>query len=159
MPGWNDLFAATAGASATLTGLIFVGISLNLKTILKYPALISRAFVSLTLLVCILTVSILLLVPQTSTSWIGIEILMVGIFVWIVVTATDFKSYKRTEREYKRSYFWSIVIDQFALLPYITSGLMLLFGTHGLNWIVASIVLSFIKSVFDAWVLLIEINR
>jgi modulator of FtsH protease len=32
-------------------------------------------------------------------------------------------------------------------------------GAVGLYWVVAAIILSFLKAIVDAWVLLVEINR
>lgn len=39
---WNDLFVATAGAGATLAGLIIVAMSVNIATIITFPAMTSR---------------------------------------------------------------------------------------------------------------------
>ncbi len=43
MNEWHDIFIATAGASAALTGLIFVEVSINLSRILAIPTLPGRA--------------------------------------------------------------------------------------------------------------------
>jgi hypothetical protein len=40
---WNTLLAVQAGAAATLTGLVFVAVSINLAKIVAYPGLPSRA--------------------------------------------------------------------------------------------------------------------
>ena len=160
MHGWNDFYIAVAGASAALTGLIFVGISISLKKILDFPTLPRRAFVSLTLLLSILIVSILFLVPRESLHLAGYEILILGVILWIIVTRIDFKNYKEVESGYKRTYLVILFLDQFAILPYIIGGLVILsIGNMGLYWIVPAIIFSFIKSISDAWVLLVEINR
>jgi modulator of FtsH protease len=51
-------------------------------------------------------------------------------------------------------------LTQFAVLPYIIAGIMVLSeGLGGFYWLVPAVVFSFIKAVLDAWVLLVEINR
>ena len=39
MSDWHDFFLAAAGAAAVLAGLVFVGVSLNLSTIMSNPTL------------------------------------------------------------------------------------------------------------------------
>lgn len=160
MEEWNDLYVAVAGAAAALTGLIFVGVSISLTKILSIPTLPDRALVSLILLLSILTFSILLLVPRKTVTLIGYELSIIGIVVWLFVTRIDVKIYRAKEQQYKRVYLLNIIFNQLALIPYIIGGLcILLIGEAGLYWIVPAIILSFIKSVLDAWVLLVEINR
>ena len=43
MEGWHDFFVATVGAAAALAGLIIVAISVNIKDIIAFPSMISRA--------------------------------------------------------------------------------------------------------------------
>ena len=115
---------------------------------------------SLTLLLSILLVSILFLVPGESLNLAGYEILLLGIVIWIIVIRIDFKNYQEIENDYKRRYLLNIILDQFAILPYIIGGLVILsIGEIGLFWIVPAIIFSFIKSISDAWVLLVEVNR
>jgi hypothetical protein len=40
---WSELFVASAGASAALTGLLFVAVSVNIERILEFPGLPERA--------------------------------------------------------------------------------------------------------------------
>ena len=85
MNEWHDLFVATAGASAILTDLIFVGVSINLARILSIPKLPSRALLSLILLMTILMVSIIFLIPDQSFIVTGIEVLISGLCCWLFV--------------------------------------------------------------------------
>ena len=160
MKEWNDFYLATAAAAATLTGLIFVGISINLTHILSFPLLVIKASVALILLLMILIFSALLLVPQKSHSLIGYETIILGSIVWILITRADFKIYYQSLKEFKRIYLFTLLFDQLATILYIIGGIFLILSrTSGLYWTVTAIFLSFIKSVYDAWVLLIEIKR
>lgn len=160
MKEWNDFFVAVTGAAAALTGLIFVGISINLKDILEIPILTIKASVSLILLLAILIFSIMMLVPQSSMKQTGIEFTILGVIVWVLVTKADLRVYAKTLKDYKNHHLLNFFIDQFAIIPYVVAGILLLLGhKNGIYLIVPAIVISFIKSVFDAWVLLIEIKR
>jgi len=160
MKEWNDFFVAVTGAAAALTGLIFVGISINLKDILEIPILTIKASVALILLLSILIFSILLLVPHSSLKITGIVFTFLGMVVWGLVTKADLRVYSKTIKDYKNHHLLNLFIDQFAILPYACAGILMLLGReYGIYLIVLSITISFIKSVFDAWVLLIEIKR
>jgi len=65
---------------------------------------------------------------------------------------------QKKEPQYRLPYTLNMVLTQFALLPYIVAGIIVLTrGAGGLYWLVPAIVISFIKALLDAWVLLVEI--
>jgi modulator of FtsH protease len=54
----------------------------------------------------------------------------------------------------------NLVLLEFGILPFIVGSILLLLGIEGgFYWIAAGVIVSFIKAVIDAWVLLVEINR
>lgn len=160
MNEWHDLFVATAGASAALTGLIFVGVSINLSRILSYPKLPGRALLSLILLGTILIFSILMLMPGQSLLITGFETLFIGTACWLLALFLDISIIKKTDKEYKKASYFNLLFNQFAVLPYLITAILFLFDNeHGFYWLVAGFILSIIKAITDAWVLLIEINR
>ena len=159
MNEWHDFFVATAGASAALTGLIFVGVSINLSRILSTPTLPDRASISMILLLTILIVAILLLVPYKSIRIPGTEVLIVGLVIWSGVVLTDLRIHGNKKKQFRRLYTLNIIFNQVAILPYIICGISLMRGDLNGYWLLAAMVFSFIKASLDAWVLLIEINR
>src|SRR6185437_3611236 len=71
---WHDLFVASAGAAAALTGLIFVAVSINLAQILADRKLPTRAAETLSILVGLVLLSVFMLVPGQGRIVLGIEI-------------------------------------------------------------------------------------
>ena len=160
MEQWASYFTATTSASAALAGLIFVSVSLNLKKILSIKYLPGRAMGSLALLTNILIISSLCLVPQQTFFWLGIEILMLGATLWIIITRRHVNMFKNIEKEYKYYYLQNMFLTQLSAVPYLIAGVCLILKYDwGLYCLIPGITFSFIKSLIDSWVLLVEINR
>jgi len=160
MNQWANFFAAIAGAAATLTGLIFVGVSISLNKILSIPKMPARALGALTVLVNMLIIAVLCLIPGQAASSLGIELLCISVLAWLFILRLDLGLINKIEAQYKKYSFQNIVFSQIALLPFIIGGIIILnTGFTGIYWLIPGIVFSFIKAVTDAWVLLIEIHR
>ena len=165
MGDWHDFFLAQAGAAGVLTGLVFVGVSINLEKILAEPnsGLPGRAAEALILLVAVLTASVLLLVPGQSTALIGVEVLAVGLAAWGWIVAIQLRrlGYWRTMRpDLRRAFVLRVALGQLATLPLVIAGVAVLtVGLGGLYWLVAGTVFSILAALSEAWVLLVEINR
>ena len=75
--GWSDLFLASAGATAALSGLIFVGLSVNIRTVLAADKregqnfLTGRALEALAALLIVLVISLVGLVPAHPARGAG----------------------------------------------------------------------------------------
>jgi modulator of FtsH protease len=158
--GWGDFLVAETGASAALAGLLFVGLSLNLERILQYPALPNRAFTALVLLMTVLVTSSLMLLPGQGRTAVGIEILVITAVLWAWGTRSDVLEYRDKHYYALASFAIDATLFQIAVLPYLIGAILILAGgPAGFYVVAASIILSFIKAVVDAWILLVEIKR
>ena len=157
---WAVFFTAQLGAAATLGGLIFVGLSLNLAKILSFPALPNRALFALGLLLGILVVSSLILIPGQSTELIGFEILVAGLLATAVAGSIEVRALRDIPLQNRKKFIGNMIFLGFALVPYVVGGALMLGGSlMGLYWVAAAVIISSIKAIGDAWVLLVEINR
>jgi hypothetical protein len=145
MTDWHDFFVAQVGASAVLTGLVFVGVSINLEQIMSNPryGLPGRALEALIVLLAVLTVSSLLLVPGQGTPLVGAEVLAVGIVDWAAVVALQLLQL-RNWRALEPTLRWNFVIraalGQTATVPFVAAGVAVLgWGLGGLYWLVAGV--------------------
>ncbi len=155
---WHDLAIALAGASAALTGLLFVAVSINLSRILATRTLTIRAVETLLMLVSLLLLALLILVPGQPVTALGAEIVVLGLLGLSPLIG------RLRQRDAHRNGGWRaaypIVVTVAAAVPLLVAGLSLISGRGGgLYWLGAAIVLSLCGAVVNAWVLLVEILR
>ncbi len=157
---WHDYLVAQAGAAAALSGLVFVGLSINLDRIIKLPSIVSRAAAAILLLLNVLLISSLLLVPHESLRFLSLQVLIVGGLVWAVVTWLSVASLRGLEDKYRHNVITMAALRQVAMIPLLIGGL-LLFTTslNGMYWLVWAFTLTFIVTMAEAWVILVEIDR
>jgi hypothetical protein len=159
--GWDSFFLGQVGATAALTGLLFVAMSINLQPILKYPWLPALAGETLLILAVVLVISTLGLVLGQSSRLFGAEIVVVAGGAW-VFTMFSRRRAVRTEKlkEGRGPQRWTLIGFQVAVLPLVVGGVSLL--AHwggGLYWIVVGVVESLMVVIINAWTLLVEIQR
>jgi modulator of FtsH protease len=165
MNAWYDFFLAQAGAAGVLTGLVFVGVSINLKKIVSDPSfgLAGRAAEALILLVAVLLASVLVLVPGQAPGVLGVEVLVVGLAAWLWIVAIQMpllRHWGAMRADLRGPFVLRVVLGQVATLPLVIAGVaMLSVGLGGLYWLMASTVFSILAALLEAWVLLVEINR
>jgi putative effector of murein hydrolase LrgA (UPF0299 family) len=156
---WHAFFQGAIGASAALTGLLFVAISINLDQILKYPQLPGRAAGTLGALLASLAVSGFALAPGQNYRALGWEIIGVGIVValqalWVTLGWRRAPDQKRT---WILAHLASLFLP--ALVFIVGGASMVAKSGGGLYWILAATLLVFVLSSLNAWVLLVEIKR
>jgi hypothetical protein len=157
---WLTFFAAQIGASAGLTGLIFVAVSINLKQIVELPHLVARSAKALFTLIGVLVTSTVCLVPGQPVRALAGELVGLGFTLWIATTLSERAAVRGNSYVSGRQKVAYLIFAQLSLVPYLIAGVSLLVGSGGgLYWLVAAIGLSYLVAMLDAWVLLIEIQR
>jgi hypothetical protein len=156
--GWENFFLAEAGASAALTGLLFVAVSINLQRVLSFPQRLGRAAETLIVLASVLAVDLFGLVPGQSTAAFGAELLVTGVAVSAMSTWLQLRGYEKSQPT-----FWittRIVTAQVPSLGYLVAGGVLLAGARGgIFWLVPGTLLCFTGGLINAWILLVEVVR
>ncbi len=157
---WAGFFSAEVGASAALAGLIFVAVSINLAQIVKLKQLVSRSAKALLSLMAVLFASSLCLVPQLSRSILGYELTALGVVIWAATTFSQYGAARKNRYIGATEKVFHFVLTELAAIPFVAGGLSLAWGFGGgLYWLAAGTVFSLANALFDAWVLLIEIQR
>jgi hypothetical protein len=157
---WQTLLSVQAGAAATLTGLVFVAVSINLPRILETPGLTGRAAESILHFLQVFFVCTAMLIPRQQTTALASEIFAVALLSWAMQVTVQFR-YAQSRAGHPLVWLiMRMVQSQLAGIPFMVGAVWLLLGwPAGLFWLVPGFVFSFMAGVANAWVLLIEILR
>ena len=160
MSAWDNFFTAQVGASAALTGLLFVGISINMSKIIGVPALPPRAMKSLALLVTVLILASLELVPGESDLGLGLILLVVVVAATYVICRLSATVLRLNPAEYRRVARYEFALVAVVAALYVGGAGATLAGAWVSNYlVVAGMLVSILIAILDSWVLLVEVNR
>jgi hypothetical protein len=157
---WSDFSLAVVGASAALTGLLFVAVSINIERILAIDTLTGRSLSTMILFIVPLVVGTLLLVPEQPRTALGVELMMTG----AAAGAGLLRINRPGNRGSQEPWFgWLLV----RLVPSVTitiflvvAGASLLAGVGGgLYWVAPAVIEALLAGLATVWILLIEIRR
>ena len=156
---WPNFFVAAAGASAALAGLVIVAISVNISRILEHSHLPARAAAAVANLILILVTSMVCLIPESAYA-LGIEVLFFALAAWLIELRSAQQGYRASHGRSAWERLNHVVWGQVQTLPFLIGGATMLANrASGLYWIATGIILTFILSSLNAWVLLVEILR
>ncbi len=157
---WSAAFAAIANASAALTGLLFVALSINLSHVIKGQGLVARAVEVLLLLAAALIISTLLLMPGQPIESTAIEILSVAVLAFALLVYIHVRAPRRALRVSGRQFAMRVVGSQSGPVLLIVGATSLLAQNGGgLYWVVPALLAAMVAAIVGAWVLLVEIVR
>jgi hypothetical protein len=141
---WQNFFLMMGTANATLTGLLFVALSIHLREVLEHPRLKPRAVIALVVLTTQIVISAIVLVPQ-SRELMGLEILVLnGVFLYLDVR-------NRVQTTLNQAALLSLVIR----LAYGYSAISLIVGIGGGFYVLALVlVLTLARTMASCWALL-----
>jgi modulator of FtsH protease len=101
---WGNFAVLVGGASAALTGLLFVAVSLNLKRIAASPLLREAAAKTLIVLLTPPLITILIAIPGQTTRLLGLELVAMGLLTGALSIIVRDQPESADERERARLY-------------------------------------------------------
>ena len=162
--GWGDLLACAGGAAAALAGLIFVGLSVNMSTLLGLDQkrgqnfLTGRALEALVAMLNILVICIVTLTPHIFKGVLAAFILLTA----AASAISPVRALRAASREERRSpTMLQRIVFAFALtLCLLVCGITLAAGHGGgLFWLPATFVIAIVVASVNSWVLPVELLR
>ena len=157
---WQAFFGAELGATASLTGLVVVAMSVNLSRILAHPLLPGRALETLFALMGGVLLSSMLLIPRQPAAALAIECGLVGVFSLFAPLRFQAQAYFHATPNDQARPFTRAMLSCMVGVPFLGAGWALWSaGGAGLYWAAAGVILSLLVGVIGAWVLLVEIIR
>lgn len=163
--GWENFALAHIGASAALLGLVFVGISINLRDIVGSGPLVHRAAEAVILLGSVLATATVVMIPGQRRDLLSTELIVVGglLFVIVLYVQRDAMTHvaepgkpgpPRGSLAIRRAFGLGAAV--LIVLAGITLGAEV---GGGLYWWPVAVLAAYLGALTNAWTLLIEILR
>ncbi len=159
---WQNFYVMTGGASAALTGLLFVAMSLHAQTIMSNPFFRNRAITTLMALTTQLLLSAAVLIPGVAVTTLGIlveasALFFLGVTIRAVLTrgpASGSVAMARTRLAIE------LVGGTIWLVLFNAAGISLLVHAGGGFYVLAAVMfVMFAWNIYVAWVLITEVSE
>lgn len=162
---WESFALAHVGASAALLGLVFVGISINLRDIIGSGVLVHRAAEAVILLGSVLVTATVVLIPGQRDGVVGAELILLGAALFAVVFHIQRDAATQTPDPGRPgpprgSYVVRRTLGLGSAVLIAIAGITLAAEVGGgLYWWSAAVLAAYVGALANAWILLIEILR
>jgi phosphatidylglycerophosphate synthase len=162
--GWGEFFLCAGGATAALSGLIFVALSINIEKVREIDQregqsfLTGRALEALVDLLLVLGISVVALTP-------GIEHGVLAVVILLAAAASAVSPIRALSASRGQSPLGTAMLIRVETAIALTIILVIagvtLAAHHGggLYWIPAAFILAIMVAAVNAWVLLVEVVR
>lgn len=163
---WQSAYVLIGGMAATLTGLLFVAVSINLTTVMSRsnPGLRRSAISTFNQFVLIVELSIVFQIPDQTPVTLGAGILLLTL---MAVAITYFGTRGVADDPTGSGSFMGALrrsgVSYGLFAGFAISGLLIMFGGSGgvdMLFVMVSLVIgTLISAVFSAWRLLVEVGE
>jgi hypothetical protein len=150
---WQDFAEMTGGASAALTGLLFVAVSVNANRIAGHQGLRASAAQTLVLFMAPLVMAAALLAPDQADLALGAELIVVGLITsWILLGIRRVKRSLTDDDRNLIAIFNRRGPNVMVMLLFVASGIILACGQpNGLYLLLPASLVALASGVLNAW--------
>jgi modulator of FtsH protease len=159
---WEAFYVMAGGATAVLTGLVFVAVTLHVTPIIGNVLHRDRAWSSVAILASQLIIAMAVLVPAQPLRLLGVEILVIAAF-WVMRTVRVTRDLSSAMRRLDRpSGKWQVEWPAWIawVVALTGSGVALVAenGDVGFPLLALAMVGMFSFAIWSAWVLVSEVS-
>jgi hypothetical protein len=152
---WNNFFILVGTGSATLAGLVFVAMTINLKGVAKDATHRYRAINMLTGFASVFIISSLALMGHQTYRTLGIEWLIVSLLAGVINTNGYIQAFRLHSSLYALSVF-RMIGGSACYLGQIIGSLILFFGSRtGIYVSAVALIVNFYFLVSGSWLLIL----
>ncbi|HUJ04420.1 MAG TPA: hypothetical protein VLW75_12330 [Rhizomicrobium sp.] len=160
---WHDYFVSVAQVSATLAGLLFVGVTISLNHMLGGKGYLYRAWAALFLQFEALVIGLIALIPAQPASLLGAELILSALGVLAAIRIFGFY-FREDEQSHVLGSTGARIsretlIHIATLLPAVSGVALIAHWPNPFAWLIPSEVISLYLSFGLAWVFAVEIPR
>jgi modulator of FtsH protease len=160
---WHDFYVTVGTASASLIGLLFVALSINLDAVTgpsrdDLRAFAEQAFASFSM---VLLIAVVFLIPTGGPSSIGVAYLVLGAGAGARMLRRGPAVWRAVrEGQLGRAMFWRAVLPAAAVVGLLASGFGLVTNQpSALYWLVAVIIGLLMSAAQSSWDLLLRVSE
>ncbi len=157
--GWHDFYLMTGTAAATLLGLLFVSLSLNVAAISQQANADLRlvAAQTFTNFLSVVLFAVVFLIPHQVPMGLGLPLLGIGFYLSYSTVRNAMQARRMPARAWGRG-----SVTRRFVMPAVCSAALLIIGatvpmgqTDGLYWLVPVMILLIVAATRNAWDLLL----
>jgi hypothetical protein len=161
--GWHDFYMMVGTAAATLVGLLFVSLSLNVDVITRQENAHLRVLAAQTFtgFLNVVMLAVLFLIPSQTPQGLGLPLLGISAYGLYETVARFLKTRRARPRAWGRGGITlRFVFPALCFVALMVIAVSVLLGqTSGLYWLVSVMILLIVAASRNAWDLLLRLRE
>ena len=160
LKSWDTFAEICGGAAATMTGLLFVAVSIRIASIARSQELRNRAAQTLSLFGMVLIISVLIAIPGQAYRTLGAEVVVLALIAGTGLAVLDRRAKGDRSNQAIAPALELATPTTITSLLLLAAGVVLVLGVHaGLYVLVGPVLVALIGGVTSAWLFLTKITE
>ena len=160
LEAWPTFATISGGATAALTGLLFVAVSIRITSVAQSQELRNRAAQTLSLFGTVLIISVLLAIPGQAYRTLGAELVVLAVIAGAGLYALDWRAKGGRSNQAVAPVLDAVSPNTITSMLLLAAGIVLVLGGRaGLYVLVAPVLAALAGGVPSTWLFLTKITE